>query len=333
MSQIEMDPMTTRPPERLTPFVSASAGLDPASMEAVVVVPTFKRPDMLRETLASLRAQTTLRRFAVVVVENDAETRAGLAAAKAFFGEGGLNGGITVAVERGNVAAINRGFAVALDVFASAEFILMMDDDEIASPGWVEAMVAAADGHHIVGGPVLPVFARDAPRWLTAHPIYWPAYDASGPAPMIYGSGNCLIRRVAFERLGSPAFDPAFNTLGGGDTDFFTRARDAGFRFVWAQEALITETVPRERTTLAWAIKRGLRIGALNRRIDLKRMGWAKTVLKDLAILALAPLRAPIQAVAERNVWAGAHHLVVAVGRAASAFGAAPQQYGQRGAS
>ena len=68
---------------------------------------------------------------------------------------------------------------------------------------------------------------------------------------MIYGCGNCLITRAVFERLGDPAFDLRFNFLGGGDTDFFVRCRQAGMKFHWAAEALITETVPPSRTSPA----------------------------------------------------------------------------------
>lgn len=53
----------------------ASPGLDPAAVEAVVTVPTFRRPEQVLLTLASLEAQRTTRRFAVVVMENDAERR------------------------------------------------------------------------------------------------------------------------------------------------------------------------------------------------------------------------------------------------------------------
>ncbi|RUU73692.1 glycosyltransferase family 2 protein, partial [Mesorhizobium sp. M7A.T.Ca.TU.009.01.1.2] len=39
--------------------------LDVEAVEAVVTLPTFKRPEQVLQTLASLRAQQTGRRFAV----------------------------------------------------------------------------------------------------------------------------------------------------------------------------------------------------------------------------------------------------------------------------
>ena len=88
--------------------------------------------------------------------------------------------------------------------------------------------------------------------------------------PLIYGCGNCLITRAVFDRLGDPAFDLRFNFLGGGDTDFFVRCRQAGMKFHWAAEALITETVPHSRTSPGWLALRGLRIGAINYHIEVK---------------------------------------------------------------
>ena len=64
-----------------------------------------------------------------------------------------------------------------------------------------------------------------AKRGSRRHPAFRPAYDASGPVPVIYGCGNCLITRSVFATLGEPAFDLRFNFLGGGDIDFFARCR------------------------------------------------------------------------------------------------------------
>ena len=72
---------------------------------------------------------------------------------------------------------------------------------------------------------------------MRRHPAFAPAYDTSGPVPVIYGCGNCLIRRSVFERVGAPAFDLRFNFLGGGDTDFFYRCLRLGLQFHWVAEA------------------------------------------------------------------------------------------------
>ncbi|WP_164051005.1 glycosyltransferase, partial [Serratia marcescens] len=84
---------------------------------------------------------------------------------------GELAGLCVVEPAQGNVHAINAGFATALDAFPGAEYVLMIDDDEVASPGWLDAMIAAAERENvdIVGGPVVPRFADGAPSLMAGH--------------------------------------------------------------------------------------------------------------------------------------------------------------------
>ena len=118
---------------------------------------------------------------------------------------------------------------------------------------------------------------------LRRHPAFRPAYDISGPVPVIYGCGNCLIARSVFAKLADPAFDLRFNFLGGGDTDFFVRCRNTGMKFHWAADAVITETVPKSRTNPAWLVMRGLRIGAINYHVQRKA---ARTIGPRLKLAA-----------------------------------------------
>lgn len=309
-----------------------SAGLQTQAVRSVVVVPTFRRPAMLADTLASLAGQRATG-FAVVVVENDAAAREGLAVARQWFAGGALSGIAVLEPAQGNVHAINAGFAEALATFPAAEHILMIDDDEIASPGWLEEMVAAAEREDVdlVGGPVVPRFRDEAPPALARHPVFWPSHDRTGPVPMIYGTGNCLMRRRVFDRLGHRPLDPRFNFLGGGDMDFFTRCRRAGLRSFWAQEALITETVPADRARVSWVLRRGMRIGSINRAVDLKHAtgaaGRARIYAKDVAIVPLALLRAAFALVRTRNLVVAAHPLAVSAGRLAAWAGIEQQPY------
>jgi GT2 family glycosyltransferase len=313
------------------PLTSPPPGLNAGgAIEAVVIVPTFRRPAALSETLASLARQARPPPFAVLVVENDATGREGLRVAAASFEAGGIGGWAIVEACRGNVHAINAGFAAALEAFPGAQYFLMIDDDEVASPEWLACMIggAEASGADIVGGPVVPRFQAGAPAYLTRHPVFWPIDAETGPLPMIYGSGNCLVRRRVFAALGAPAFDPQFNFLGGGDTDFFTRARLAGLSFYWVAEALCTETVPASRARARWVLERGLRIGAINRRLDLKRhAGTAQVLLKDIAILCVAPLRMAGVLWRTGNPFISLHPLIVSLGRLSSALGLEVEQY------
>jgi GT2 family glycosyltransferase len=313
-------------------LAATSLSLD-CSIGIVVCIPSFRRPQHLRLTLQSLASQRTQRRFAVVIVENDAARSESVPVAAEFFASGRLAGLCVIEPQQGNCHAINAAFETAMATFPAAHNLLMIDDDEIASQDWLEQMVLAAEttGADVVGGPVLPNFDDDRKNGLRRHPAFAPAYDTSGPVSVIYGCGNCLITRPVFARLGNPAFDLRFNFLGGGDYDFFTRCRRAGFRFHWAAEAVIVETVPKSRTRLGWLVRRGLRIGAINYHIQRKAAPtvWSRTLLiaKMFGMLPFSLFRAARLVVGERKMIVAMHPMTVAVGSALATIGIEPQPY------
>jgi len=312
--------------------VAISPALDGA-VAIVVCIPAFRRPRHLRLTLESLASQRTDRRFAVVVVENDASACESARVVSEFLLRGTFPGLCVIESQQGNCHAINAAFETALATFPDARHFLMIDDDEIASPDWLELMVRAAEasGADVIGGPVWPVFDDAMKQDLERHPAFRPAHETSGPVPMIYGCGNCLITRPVFARLGNPAFDLRFNFLGGGDVDFFSRCRRARMRFHWVAEAVITETVPEARTDPRWLALRGLRIGAINYQVERKAAStfWLRLKLfaKVLALMPLSLFRAVGLAIAERKVLIALHPVIVAAGRALAVVGVEPQPY------
>jgi GT2 family glycosyltransferase len=317
--------------------VSARATLRP--VQAVVCLPTCRRPAMLKRTLESLAAQRTRVSFAVVVVDNDPVRREGEAVARAFFAQGRLRGLSVVESEPGNCRACNRAFDEAFAQFPSASYILMIDDDEVASPVWLDRMVAAAlrTRADIVGGPVVPQFEGGASAAFAQHPVYLPAYEASGPTPMIYGSGNFLIRRDAFARLDSPRFDLGYNYLGGGDMHFFTRCRRAGMSFYWEQAAEAQEMVPRARISVAWVLRRSLRIGVINYRVDRAfspaLYARGKLLAKNLVLLPVSVYRT-FRALAQgKPTLVSLHPIAVALGRIMASFGYKPEAYRRKAES
>ncbi|KRR04847.1 glycosyltransferase family 2 protein [Bradyrhizobium valentinum] len=334
MAEISISDLRVNGPDpsvrALRALVAISPALDP-TVETVVCIPCFRRPQHLRRTLESLAAQRTSRRFAVVMVENDASKSESVPVAAELLTSGKFAGLCVIEPRQGNCHAINAAFETALQMFPAATNLLMIEDDEIASPDWLEQMVrtANATGADIVGGPVFPEFDDERKRGLRRHPAFAPAYDASGPVPLIYGCGNCLIRRSVFERLGMPAFDLRFNFLGGGDTDFFYRCMRLGLRFHWVAKAVISETVPKSRSSLKWLAMRGLRIGAINYHVQRKATPtlWlrAKLTAKLLAALPLSIVYAVGVILTERERTIAMHPITVAIGSALAALGLEPQ--------
>ena len=131
--------------------------------------------------------------------------------------------------------------------------------------------------------------------------------------------------------LADPAFDLRFNFLGGGDTDFFLRCRQAGMKFHWVAEAVITETVPDSRTNPGWLVLRGLRIGAINYHIERKaaKTAWSRMGLfaKMFAMLPMSLFRAGRLVFTEHKAVIAMHPMIVAAGSALAAFGIEPQPY------
>ncbi|MFD2236829.1 glycosyltransferase family 2 protein [Aureimonas populi] len=293
----------------------------------VATLPTFRRPEHLARTLASLAAQT--RPVPVIVMENDAERREGLAAARPFFEDGRLQGLVLIAHERGNCSAYNAGWETALAEFGALEHLLVIDDDEIAGPQWAERLAGAADAFaaDIVGAPVLPVFEDERGERWRRHPVFSPPYRASGPVPILYGSGNLAIARQVLETMPRPYLDPAFNFIGGGDADFFSRCKLRGFSFAWCQEGALYETTPARRTEFSWVHARGLRNGALSAIIERRRKGRAVSLARSAALLAACPLRAARLGLQTGSAAIGLYPIQVALGRWQGEFGLVHEQY------
>lgn len=307
--------------------------------DAIVCIPTFRRAEHLRKTLASLIAQTGNIRFAVVVVDNDIERREGKAVAEEIFATGTLNGICVVEEEQGNCHAINRAFSTARSMFDQVEFFLMIDDDEVASESWLAEMIASArnSGADLVGGPVRRIFETTPSRGLNAHTIFNNGYVRSGFVPTLHGSGNVLIRRRVFDSLGEPSFDIQFNFLGGADMDFFTRSRRAGFVSYWNSSAEAFETVPSKRMSISWVLKRSIFIGVINYKIDRKYhpgvRGLSWLIIKNSLTLPLSVARALVRSFETQHWLPATFPVCVSIGRNLAIFGFEPAPYKFHGAS
>ena len=313
--------------------VTASPDDALANVESVVCVPTFRRPDLLEATLRSLAAQRGGHDFAIVVVENEGEQRAGAIRAASLLQAGLFKGLVIVEPRQGNCKAYNAAWRCALTRFPALRQVLGIDDDETADPLWLDAFLkaAATAPAELFGGSVTPDFEDGSRAWLAAHPVFRSHYAVSGPVPMLYSSANYLIRREVLERLGFPFLDERFDFTGGGDTDFFSRARAAGFRFWWVQEAAQRETMPARRSAFGWIQARALRNGAISAAIERRsRPGLAgrlRVFAKSLALLAASGPRGVQLGLKTGSGLIGLYHAQVAIGRLLSEIGVGNEQY------
>lgn len=215
-------------------------------MNILVCVCTYRRPEGLKACLASLRTQT--RAHEVLVVENEAD------------GPGRAHcAGVRYAVEtRPGISTVRNKCLELSDGF---DVIAFIDDDEIAAPDWLERLAETqrVTGADIVCGPVYPHYAEPPPAWLKKGRFHHPQNAETGAVPKWCASGSVLFR-TELVRAGL-RFDERVSLMGGEDVLFFAQAMRLGFRAVWCAEALAWETVPPERTTPGWLIRRTYRIG------------------------------------------------------------------------
>jgi len=324
---------TMTPDADLVSEHARSADLDPDRIRVVITLPTFRRPDHLVMTLDSLQAQGFGHDTAVVVMDNDAAGLEGAHAAADWLTSSRLKGIAIVAHQRGNCHAYNAGWETALAEFPKLTHIAVIDDDEIAGPDWLSGLMKTAEktGADLVGGPQIPVFADKALDGWRKHPVFTPHYQISGLVPILYSSGNVLISRPVLDMMPRPYLDPAFNFIGGGDSDFYRRAKARGFAFGWSAEAAVMETLPSRRAEFSWLNARSLRNGAISAILEKRQWpgipGRARTLIKSLALLAAAPVRGVRLGLETGSAIIGLYHIQVAVGRLMAEFGLVNEQY------
>ena len=225
-----------------------------------IIVPTLRRPESLERALRSLFVQTGARDRVseIVVVDNDPS-------GSARDGVETLCAGspwplvYVHAPLPGVATARNAGLAAT-----RASLIAFLDDDEVASPGWLAALLNAqeATGADVVFGPISGR-APDARTWLRPYLERFfgrEGPDRTGLIETPFGCGNSLMVRATALPGHSP-FDAAADQAGGEDDALFAALQARGGRFGWAADAWVEEFAPAHRATLGYALARAFAYG------------------------------------------------------------------------
>ena len=225
------------------------------SAPLTILMCTHNRASLLRDALESLETQTLPRdRFEVLVVDNaSTDSTPELVASVARRGRIDLRG--IRETELGLDAARNRGVREA-----RGEIIAFLDDDARARPDWAAGILAGFDRHDapILGGKVELIWEAPRPDWLSdvllrylIHCDYGTQVtEITGP-PWLYGT-NVAFRRRIFQEIGLFRLDldrKGSSLMGGGDTEFFIRARAHGKRLLYLPELVVDHLVPASRLT------------------------------------------------------------------------------------
>ncbi|MBI3399924.1 MAG: glycosyltransferase family 2 protein [Acidobacteria bacterium] len=218
--------------------------MTPESPAVCVIVLSWNGGAVLKECLASLRAQTRATR--VIVVDNGSTDGSQDLVRREFPEMTLIENGRNLGFGEGN----NVGIRAAMD--AGAQYVALLNQDARADRDWIAALVRAAEADVSIGavasrlvlhshqsllngaGVVMNLsgcawdrgFARaDGPQWCT-------------PCDVLAATGGAVLYRTdALRRVGllDAAYFAYFE-----DVDLSVRLWDAGFRVVYAPDAVAT---------------------------------------------------------------------------------------------
>jgi succinoglycan biosynthesis protein ExoM len=307
--------------------------LGPATMQVAICIGTFNRRDLLRKLLTGV-AQLAFRKtpapeITVIVVDNDAER-----SAEYVCNAAQLPWPIKYVVEprRGIARVRNRAVFEAGNV----DFIAFLDDDEVPTRFWLDELlwILSQFEAQVVAGPVITDFAPDVPGWIRGGKFFDKPTFESGYSMDKCSTNNVLIRREIFDRV--PSFNEDFALTGAEDTHFFIRVKRAGYKIVWARDAVVHEAISTTRANFGWLLRRGYQLGnswslcelSLDDRFHTRLVRLLKAVAliaKGLTMALISPFRGRAAA-----VW-GLREIYYGVGQLSGMAGHKYQEYRSAG--
>jgi succinoglycan biosynthesis protein ExoM len=172
-----------------------------------------------------------------------------------------------------------------VEISPDTDFVAFIDDDEVPEPDWLEQLltVRQAEQADVVAGPALPFFPMsDVPKWVIKGRFFEPLRYPTGQPIKFAGAGNVLVRAEVLREMGK-IFDERFALTGGEDSHFFMRVDRAGYKLVWADNAIVYEWIPTSRININWILRRGYRCHSSYSLSEKELDPWLKVVLKRLA--------------------------------------------------
>ena len=250
-----------------------------------ICVSSYRRPERLHALLGALDGQ----RFdglvgerpdlVVVVADNDA---AQSALAVCEDARRWLSSPLRYATEprKGIPFARNATLRAAGD----ADWIAFIDDDEIPEPTWLATLlrVQRETQADVVTGPVVPRFEREPGPWIVDGGFFGSRRMPTGSRLESAYTNNALLRARSLDPE-FQHFDERFTFGVGEDAELFSRLASRGARIVWADEAVVYESIPVERATLRWLVRRGFAVGTAVTHIARCRRGRLRSAVEAIS--------------------------------------------------
>lgn len=242
-----------------------------------IMICTARRPKMLENCLLSLIAQEQRPGWQVeiCVVENDAHPHS-QEQVETIAANSPVPIHYVQEPRRGIPFARNRTLQEALQ--RTYDWIALIDDDEIALGGWLQAHMDAVGRFDadVSYGAVAKKFEKQPPDW------WYP--EVPSPNPAGHELSRASTNNVLFSaRLISPPADLRFNPAflyGYEDLDFFENAVSQGFKIVWTPNAIVEEDVPASRVEPARLLGWSRSSSAAHVQVAVLRKGYWRSAAK-----------------------------------------------------
>lgn len=191
-----------------------------------VVIPTYRRDQLLDHCLAALASQDLPTECYEIIVSDNAGSSETERLVEKWARQGGPSVRyICAAGVPGPAAARNQGWRAA-----RGAIIAFTDDDCIPTPSWVRMGLACFnDGIAGVWGQVIVPIPEGKP---TDYQL-----DAARLERAEFVNANCFYRRETLEAVGG--FDEQFQTAWREDSDLFFRLLESGSRLTRAADAVV----------------------------------------------------------------------------------------------
>ncbi|MEM6252514.1 MAG: glycosyltransferase [Cyanobacteria bacterium P01_D01_bin.156] len=246
-----------------SPEVADNSNTSKKLVKVAVCAATYKRPELLEKLLESLNNLTFTRIptpvVEVIIVDNDS---AGSAQSTVEDARASFQWPLKYFVETNQGVTYARNRCVT-EVAKDTDFIAMLDDDEYATPQWLEELLISRKTYNaeIVAGPVLAVFreGQQVPNWMKSGEFHTYPRHETGQEMETAFTGNVMFSTQITNRLSPDEsfFDHRFAQKGAEDAYLFSCLYKEGYKIVWANNAVLYEPVADQRLSLKWILKRG----------------------------------------------------------------------------
>jgi len=217
-----------------------------------IAVCTYLRPSLF-ETLKSFEQLNGINTYSVtvMVIDNDA-----LDILKAPIENFAQNYSFPLVYVHAPEKNISIARNAALEN-TSTQWLLFIDDDELAEASWLENIMSVRETADVVIGQCKAVYGQNLPGWLKRCDFH--SNRLKGPSENAYTS-NALIN-MNFVKKHSFRFRLELGKTGGEDTVFFRQVSEVGGKIHYCPEAIVYEPVTENRANMQWVKTRKFRAG------------------------------------------------------------------------